>query len=480
MGTKRNGGSGCGNDRDGRGSPVQVSTVSFHGGMAVTVAAGADAIGEDTFSSVAANVTVVDRGLLTYAAGMTSAIAASLSGSGAAFATSYAQLDIAGADFIAINTHSSEGGSAEGASAVSMVDLDFFALDLKWLDFSSERGGESSGPAPELQLSGNLAEFSASIEARGDNGYVDLQADTLALENQLSSTALLATAAVDGDISYERYAGTSKDNVITTGNTDALVEAGRGDDRVTTGNGDDWIFGGQGRDQIKAGAGNDTVFGEDADDRIEGGSGDDWLFGGRGDDTLNGGDGNDLVIGGDSRDMVDGGAGDDLIDAGEGRDTVRGGSGNDIFRLGAEHGDDNDRYWGGAGADLYWITGDFDSDVIMDFSLAGGDRLAMPAGDWDSETALRQLNGSVVTLQRASGDADDLVLTFDFGRSRAELTLDEFFAFNPGYAALPRRGSFSDTAALPLLQDLFGDDAGQLTADHQLLFQIGLYLGELG
>ncbi len=208
--------------------------------------------------------------------------------------------------------------------------------------------------------------------------------------------------------------------------------------------------------------------------------GDDWLFGGKGDDTLEAGDGNDLVMGGAGRDTVDGGAGDDLIDAGSGKDTVRGGAGNDIFRLGAEREDDDDRYWGGAGADLYVITDDFDSDVIMDFSLAGGDRLIMPSGDWDSEAALRQLNGTAVTLQRASGDADDLVLTFELGCSRAELTLDEFFAFNPGYAALPRRGAFSDTAALPLLQDLFGDDAGLLTADHELLFQVGLYLGELG
>ena len=474
MSKRQNGGSRCGTD------VVQVSTVSFQSGMAVTVAAGADAIGEHTFSSIRTNVTVVDRGLLTYAAGTSSAIAAALSASGSAFATSYTQLDVSGADFTAIDTRHSEGGNAEGTSAVSAVDLDFFALDLKWLDFSREAGRETSSGAAEPNLSGNLADFSASIEAYGDNGYVDLQVDALALEDQLSSTTLLGTAAIDGDASYERYAGTSKDNVITAGDANALVQAGRGDDRVTGGSGDDWIFGGEGRDQIKSGAGNDTVFGEDADDRIQSGDGDDWLFGGKGDDTLEAGDGNDLVMGGAGRDAVDGGAGDDLIDAGSGKDTVRGGSGNDIFRLGAERGDDDDRYWGGAGADLYLITDDFDSDLIMDFSLAGGDRLVMPSGDWDSEAALRQLNGTAVTLQRASGDADDLVLTFELGRSRAELTLDEFFAFNPGYAALPRRGTFSDAAALPLLQDLFGDDAGLLTADHELLFQVGQYLGELG
>lgn len=478
MGNRRNDGGHC-NDRGGSGT-VQVSTVSFHSGMAVTVAAGADGIGEDTLASLDTTVTVVDRGPLTYAAGTSSVIAAALSASGSAYASSYAQLGISGADYLTVDTHRVESYAEDGTSAVFAVDLDFFAIDCKWLDFSAGSDRETIGPAGQPQLSGNLAEFSASIEARGDNGYVDLQVDAFSLEDQLSSATLLATAAIDGDVAYQRYAGTSRDNIITTGNADALVQADRGDDRVTTGAGNDWIFGGVGRDQLKSGAGDDTVFGEDGDDHVQAGAGNDWLFGGKGDDTLEAGDGNDLVMGGAGGDTIDAGAGDDLIDAGIGKDTVRGGAGNDIFRLGAERGDDNDRYWGGAGADLYLITDDFDSDVIMDFSLAGGDRLVLPSGDWDSEAALRQLNGTMVTLQRASGDADDLVLTFEFGRTHAELTLDEFFAFNPGYSALPRRGAFSDTAALSLLQNLFGDDSGLLTPDHQLQFQLGQYLGELG
>lgn len=480
MGKKDSGGKPCGEKGEPGAGSVQVSTVSFKSGMAVAVTAGADAVGEHTLASITSTVSLVDRGLLTYAGGTTSAIAASLSTSDGAYAAAYAQLAVSGADYTSINAQRSESPGEGTASRVSTVDLDFFAIDCKWLDASHQGGNETSIPAADAHISGNLAQFSATIEAQGDNSSVDLQADAIAFENQLSSTALSASAAIDGIVTYLRYAGTARDDVITTTDADSLVEGGRGDDRITTGKGDDWIFGGDGRDQISAGAGDDTVFGDAGDDRLQGGAGDDWIFGGRGDDLLDGGDGSDLLIGGAGRDTIDGGAGVDLIDAGTGNDTVRGGAGDDIMRLGAVGGDGNDRYWGGAGADLYLIGGDFDADIIMDFSLSGGDRLMVGSGDWDSVAALYQLNGTAVTLQRASGDADDLVLTFGTGCTSSELILDEFFTMNPGYQDLPRRGVFSDSAALPLLQDLFGDDFGTLTADRQLLFQVGLYLGEIG
>lgn len=464
------GGGRCGH---GAGNQVQVSTITFQTGLAVSVIAGADAVGQDTLASTHVAMSVVNRGMLSYGAGTVLSVAAAQSSEGDVYASSYAQLGMSTADITKIDTRYAEG------SGVSTVQMDFLAVDCAWLSLSQERGTETSAPAPRAQLSGNLAEFAASINAYGDNSFTELFADALALEG-LSSTALSAIAATDGSVTYTRYQGGARDDVIKTSNGDAYVQAGRGDDRITSGDGDDWIFGGVGRDQISAGGGDDTIFGEGGDDRIQGGAGDDWLLGGDGDDTLEGGNGSDLLIGGAGRDTIDGGADTDLIAGGAGNDTLRGGSGDDVFWLGASRGDDDDRYWGGTGADLYVISDRFDSDVIMDFSLAEGDRLFVTSGDWESVASLRELNGTMVTLQRASNDADDLVLTFEHGRARSELVLDEFFALNLGYASLPRRGTFSDSASLPLLQDLFGDDRGLLTADRALAFEVGLLLGELG
>ena len=457
---------------------VQVSTVSFRSGMAVNLATGADAVGEHTYSGVEARVTVVDRGMLTYATGMSFAVAGSLSEAGGAYASTYSQLDIAGADYADIRTHCTEGMAEDGTSAVSTVGTSFFAVDCKWLDFSIQTGEETFGQASPPAISGNLADFSASIEAQGDNGYVELLVDALAIEDQLSSTVLSATAAIDGSVTYQRYLGTSRDNTIRTDDADALVQAGRGHDRITTGGGDDWIFGEAGRDRIESGAGDDVVLGGNGDDSIRAGAGDDWLFGGRGDDQLEGGGGNDLIMGGEGRDRISGGDGDDLIDAGRGNDTVHGGAGNDVFRLGAERDDGKDCYWGDAGADLYVIAGKFGSDVISDFSLGQGDRLSWSGADADDAYALRQLNGSVLTLQRAANDSRDLVMGFRTEDGRSELRFDNFFVLNREYAWLPRHGAFSDDLAASLLHDMFSHQPG--TPLDQSAFGIGDYLSDLG
>ena len=205
---------------------------------------------------------------------------------------------------------------------------------------------------------------------------------------------------------YTQIVGSSRADKISTGSGDTLVFAGAGDDSVLAGAGDDWIFAGRGRDTVYGRAGNDTIVGEDGADRLYGEEGADWIFGGEDDDTISGGGGDDLLLGGSDDDTVSGGGGNDILCGGKGRDCLDGGTGDDIFRLGAKSGDDNDVYNGGSGRDLFLLVAEFDRDVIQNFSIAQGDRLAI--SDLDE---VAELGRYAFTMERSSRDADDLMIT---------------------------------------------------------------------
>lgn len=129
---------------------------------------------------------------------------------------------------------------------------------------------------------------------------------------------------------------------------------------------DNAVFGFGGDDLILVGAGNNLAFGGAGNDTVIGGPGDDMLFGGAGNDVLEGGAGNDHLFGG---------AGDDILYGGAGANLLVGGAGADIFRLGTP---------GAYGGALVGATGpdagpdagpDTGPDIVVDFSLAEGDRL---------------------------------------------------------------------------------------------------------
>src|SRR5690606_25860051 len=131
------------------------------------------------------------------------------------------------------------------------------------------------------------------------------------------------------------------------------------------------------------------------------------------------------------RDTLSGGAGCDILFGGDGDDCVEGGAGADVFVLGMRGGDGDDSYRGGQGADLYWIVGAFDDDVIRDFNLAEGDRLAIDA------------DLGPVAMRRAACDADDLEITVGRGRDPSVPTLGEFFRCHPDVASRPKKRQFS-------------------------------------
>lgn len=173
---------------------------------------------------------------------------------------------------------------------------------------------------------------------------------------------------------------------------------------------------------------------------------------------------------------MNGGAGNDILCGGEGRDCLDGGAGDDVFQLGPQRGDDRDVYSGGSGSDLFLLVADFDRDVIQDFSIGQGDRLAISG----LEEVMSRGRGAF-TMQRSPRDADDLVITFDIFDRRSELTLDEFFALNAGHGGMPRRGIFSDAEAGALLGAISLDaDDGQDVQEAQLFLQLGDLLSLLG
>lgn len=89
--------------------------------------------------------------------------------------------------------------------------------------------------------------------------------------------------------------------------------------------------------------------------RLESGAGDDLLIGSNQRDILKGGIGNDSLYGEGDTDKLYGEEGDDLLDGGLGSDFL----------------------YGGAGADSFVLRSGNDSDRILDFNSAQGDKLAL-------------------------------------------------------------------------------------------------------
>jgi len=464
------------------GSPGPVSsTVTVSTSITTTLAVSADAVGSDTFSDITATVKMVDRGLLTFASGTVTAIAAASSSTGSSpYAQTTAMLDITGADLVVYS--SSENTSTGSESSVTQsLSLDFLAIDVSWLTAAIMEGEQEVSVGPtSSSLSGNLASFSANLVAEGDNGFTDLAADAIAIEDLMSSSYLTASVGTAATTTFTQISGTRHADTIITNTASTIVRAGAGRDTIIARDGDDWIFAGDGHDSVTGGGGADTVFAGAGHDKVDGGSGNDWVFGGRGQDTIEGGSGNDLLFGDAGEDCLNGGAGNDLFSDGIGDDRVSGGAGSDVFRLGMARGDDDDVYTGGSGADAYWLVDRFDDDVVTDFRLAEGDRLVHSVGDWEGDAALRAHNGCDVFLSRGARDTSDLVITFNFDRYVSTLTLDHFFTLNSGFGLAPQRGTFNDTQALSLLRAIFGDDFDVLAnADHQL-FIVGDFISDLG
>ena len=130
---------------------------------------------------------------------------------------------------------------------------------------------------------------------------------------------------------------------------------------------------------------NDVLVGmSSANTVFDGFGGDDVLIGGSQFDSFMGGNGDDRLYGQGSYDLLNGGAGADLLDGGAGDDALIGGDGDDML----DGGSGNDRLSGGDGADRFVVdltATAADTDTIIDFSLADGDRLFLKARQYPND-----------------------------------------------------------------------------------------------
>ena len=118
---------------------------------------------------------------------------------------------------------------------------------------------------------------------------------------------------------------------------------------------------------------------------------------------------------------LNGGSGDDVLNGSNGQDILQGGDGNDILMDGAGR----DSLRGDQGADLFVLTPDEETDVILDYQpgtdridvsalgvIGGWDTLVIASRSWGAElrygssvTEVRSANGSSLSASDFAGDA---------------------------------------------------------------------------
>jgi len=198
-----------------------------------------------------------------------------------------------------------------------------------------------------------------------------------------------------------------------------------GDDKFTGSAANEEVYGGDGNDSLNGGVGSDTLYGETGDDQLFGGANLDLMFGGVGRDTLDGGDGNDDLNGDEGFDLLRGGAGRDALFGGFGKDILFGGAGTDMLRGDAgndklDGGLGNDELHGGAGADQFIFRAGNGRDIVLDFSVAEGDRLMLDKGLFGGAI----LSGATIISTYAIDLGDAARLDFGNGQWLTVLGID--------------------------------------------------------
>ncbi|MEU6477364.1 FG-GAP-like repeat-containing protein [Streptomyces sp. NPDC047017] len=165
---------------------------------------------------------------------------------------------------------------------------------------------------------------SDSFTYKANDGTDDSNVATVTISVSPGCHGLAATIIGNGVVN-----GTSRADVIVTGNGNDSVSGNGGNDTICTFGGNDAVSAGSGDDYIDGGDGNDAISGGDGADVVQGGAGDDALSGGAGKDTVVGGAGSDTLAGGSGTDVCAGDAnggptlpGTDAIAAGGSCETV--------------------------------------------------------------------------------------------------------------------------------------------------------------
>jgi Ca2+-binding RTX toxin-like protein len=211
------------------------------------------------------------------------------------------------------------------------------------------------------------------------------------------------TAEGDHLYSIENVTGSWFNDGLDGNDYDNVLSGGVGDDGLEGNGGADILNGGWGRDTANyshspagvtvsllwhSASGGDAkgdqlisiedIIGSEYDDGLFGDNGANGLSGQVGNDTVLGFGGNDRLYGNSGNDSLNGGAGQDLISGGVGADILAGGPDADTFQFVSQY--------ESAGSDPSGI--DYaNTDVILDFSFAEGDRISVNYIDADGDQA---------------------------------------------------------------------------------------------
>ncbi|MEI6643847.1 MAG: calcium-binding protein [Novosphingobium sp.] len=279
-------------------------------------------------------------------------------------------------------------------------------------------GGEGndviSGDAGNDTINGGLGTDLADYSGAGAAVTIDLGVTVAQNTFGAGSDRLTAIESLLGSDFADRLTGNKIGNQLSGGAGDDTLLGLGGNDVLEGGAGNDVIDGGTGLDtasysassgrvfvtlglagpQNTRGGGTDTfvsienLTGSNFNDRLNGDTGANEIRGGGGADIINGGVGNDKLYGGlglgigpDGNNLLDGGAGNDLLVGADGIDTLIGGTGNDtlVGQFGV------DILTGEAGADRFVLAADPNGgfDLIVDFSAAQGDKIALSLANGD-------------------------------------------------------------------------------------------------
>lgn len=174
------------------------STVGTDGdGMAALAIGDAVAIGEDSYTSVTIKLKTLDNGKVAIAIGTAEGTAAAESPPGdGAYTGVETDFAVDGADLVIELTRTSSGDCETGSYESSTTM--FRAIDIsRVVDAIRTVSVELSqdGGCDDLDLDGNVAIAAFEVEVRGDDNFAGVDAFVLAVEDELSLSTVLATAA---------------------------------------------------------------------------------------------------------------------------------------------------------------------------------------------------------------------------------------------------------------------------------------------
>jgi hypothetical protein len=151
--------------------------------LSLTVETSGDAIGDDTLADSMLNATVVDRGNVSFALASASSLA--VADGGETYVTTNSFAAVEGADFALTKTVNKTGKNFQlSTEYLFAVDFEF----IKDLNVVMRKEKNIVTQKAEKIGTGNVALVEFDASSKGQDTYVDVVADALAIEDTLSST----------------------------------------------------------------------------------------------------------------------------------------------------------------------------------------------------------------------------------------------------------------------------------------------------